>query len=79
MLARIIIGLLACGLGYLMVRYPDVALDFIGSSEFAEKISYGGSTSLYKLIGVIIIAIGILIMTNLHEQIINGFLGLLIK
>ena len=79
MIARIIVGLIICVIGFYMVKKPDTFLGFIGPIMFAEKVFSGGSRSFYKLLGVVVILIGFLVMTNLYGDIINGFLGMLFR
>ena len=61
-----------------MVKKPQLALDFIGTINFAEKAFAGGSRSFYKLLGVILTMIGFLIITNLHLGFLNWFGGLFV-
>ncbi|MBU1131775.1 hypothetical protein KKC32_00795 [Patescibacteria group bacterium] len=79
MIARIIIGLIACGIGFIFVRKPDWALEFIGYIDFAEKAMMGGSRTFYKLLGIVIILIGFLIITNLYSDLMNWMVGSVVK
>ncbi len=72
MFVRILIGAVVCAIGFLLVRKTDWALDTVGSINFAEKMFSGGSRSFYKLFGVIVILIGFLVITNLHESFFGG-------
>jgi hypothetical protein len=72
MFAQILIGLVVCGLGFTLVKWPSKWLDFIGPIGFAEKALSGGSRSFYKLLGVIVILIGFLVMTNMHKAFFGG-------
>lgn len=66
MFLRIFVGVILCVVGFFMVRKPDMVLEFIGPINFAERTLSGGSRSFYKLLGVVIILIGFLVITNLH-------------
>lgn len=61
--------------GFGCVRYPDWILDLLGYSNFAEKYMPGGSRTFYQFIGIAIILIGFLAITNLHGAFINWMLG----
>lgn len=79
MILRLIIGIALCVVGFYFVRKPEVPLDLIGPIEFAEKVmTGGGSRSFYKLIGILIILVGFLAITNLHGKFIQwlvNFIG----
>jgi len=77
MILRIFVGLLICVAGFYSVRKPDIALDIVGQVDFAEKYVPGGSYAFFKLIGIIIILVGFMVMTNLYGQMINWFLDFL--
>jgi hypothetical protein len=68
MIWRIIIGAVVCVVGFYMVKKPEAALDFIGPIDFAEEHVSGGSQSFYKLIGIIIIAVGFMVITGLYGK-----------
>jgi len=72
MLGRIIIGILICAFGFLIVKKSDWALDIFGGSSFGEKVFTGGSRSFYKMLGVILILVGFLVITNLHYTFLEG-------
>jgi hypothetical protein len=69
---RIIFGLVIFGVGALMVVKSESLLSAFGSINFFEKHlgTEGGSRLGYKLIGLLVIFIGMLIATNM----INGFM-----
>ena len=74
MLGRIIIGLILCIVGFICVKKPEWPLDLVGYSGFAEKWLGGGSRAFYQVIGLVIILIGFLAITNLHGTFINWML-----
>lgn len=48
----------------------------LGSVPWAERtFGGGGSQFFYKLLGIVIILIGAMVMTNLFEIIVGGFIG----
>jgi hypothetical protein len=68
---RIFWGLVAIGGGYVIIRYVEWLLNNIGRMEFFERKlgNMGGSRLGYKLLGILLIAIGFAMVTNL----IDGF------
>ena len=69
---HIIIGFIIFAIGAFVVIKSEAMLNTFGRIAFFERYlgSEGGSRSGYKLLGVLIFFIGILIMTNM----IGGFL-----
>lgn len=74
MIGRIIIGIIMLGVGFLFVWKTDIPMGLIGQLQLGRFFS-GGSRFLYKLIGIIIIFIGVLAITNLHNEFIAATLG----
>lgn len=75
MIARILIGILVSLGGYLMVWKTQFFLDAVGPIDWAERnLGGGGSRMFYKLLGVAIILIGFLVITNLFDTVIGGFI-----
>jgi hypothetical protein len=75
MITRILIGIWVSFGGFMMVWKTQFFLDMIGRIEWAEKnLGGGGSRLLYKLIGIVIILIGFLAITNLYDMVIGGFI-----
>jgi len=77
MLARIIIGLIITAVGFGMVKWPEVALDFLGDSEIATRFFSGGNINFYKFIGVVVCLVGLLVTTNIYTKIIEWGLNFL--
>ena len=74
MLTRILIGLAISFLGVLFVWKTDIFYSMLGSVEWADRTFGGGGTrTFYKLMGVGILLIGVMVMTNLFEILIGGF------
>ena len=69
---NILAGLIIIVVGALMVIKSEAMLNIFGRIEFFERKlgSDGGSRLGYKLIGILVIFIGMLIMTNM----IGGFI-----
>ncbi len=74
MWGRIIISLIGIILGTLMVIKNEWFLSNIGKNAWAEQHlgAEGGSRLLYKLIGLAIIIVSVLLMTGMLEGIILG-------
>jgi len=68
----ILIGMIILVIGALMVIKSEAMLNAFGRIEFFERHlgTEGGSRLGYKLVGLIVIFVGFLIMTNL----IGGFM-----
>ena len=74
---HIIIGFIIIGIGVIVVIKSEALLNNFGRIGFFERYLglEGGSRLGYKLLGVLIIFIGFLILTNM----INGFLGFILS
>ena len=80
MLVRILIGLIVIAVGFLMVYRPRYFLDFLGNQAWVEKIfSVNDQELAYKIIGIIVIFIGILISTNLIYDLLGWALSPIIN
>jgi len=77
MLKSFIWGLIITIVGGLIVVYTEAILAFAGPMEWAIKWFgiYGGSRFGYKLIGIIIIIVGLLIMTGLLPSVLMATVG----
>jgi len=77
---HIIIGLIVIGVGFIVVWKPRYFLDFLGNQAWVEKIFAVNDQELaYKIIGIILIFVGALIMTNLIYDILTAFAGLFVR
>jgi hypothetical protein len=73
MFTRILLGLGIIVVGYLMALKTNWFLDILGPVEWAERHIVGGGTrTFYKLLGMLIIIIGIIVVTDLYDEIIGG-------
>ncbi len=72
---RILIGLVIIALGASMVYKTQWYLGLLERSYWAERnFGPGGTRLLYKAIGVIIVVIGMIIVTDLWEILIGNFI-----
>ncbi len=63
-IARLLVLLAAIGLGILIERFTERIVNFIGYSGWAEeKLGVGGTYTMWKLIGLIMIVGGVLNFT----------------
>lgn len=70
---RVLLGLFVMIVGYFMVAKSEKVFEWFGQNEFAEKyFGYGGSRFFYKLIGILVVFIGIFIATNIISDILGG-------
>ena len=75
MIARILIGLLVAAIGWLMVWKTQWFLNMIGYIAWAEQhLGSGGTRLFYKLLGTLIIIIGFIVVTNLWDVLVGGFI-----
>lgn len=75
-LSRILLGFLISVVGYLMASKTQWFLDILGRIDWAERnFTSGGSRLFYKLLGITIIFIGFLVITDLFEIVIGGFIS----
>ena len=74
---KFILGIIITGIGYLVVWKSEWILTNFGGVGFAEKhlSTEGGSRLFYKLIGFILIIIGILVATDLMNNFLEWSLG----
>jgi multisubunit Na+/H+ antiporter MnhB subunit len=77
MLARIIIGLLVAFAGFMMVWKSEWLYQNMGSNDWAETKfgSFGGTRTMYKAMGLIVIIIGFLTVTDLHKAAFKSMFG----
>ncbi len=81
---RILIGILLVIIGFVIVWKTRKFIEFFGVSPWAEtKLGGGGTSLLYKFIGIAISFIGFVVMMNLWnaflEATIGSFLGPRVK
>lgn len=74
-LVRILIGIVVIVIGMSMLYKTGWYLSIMGRSIWAERnIGEGGTRSLYKLVGVGIVLIGVIILTDLWDRIVGNFI-----
>lgn len=72
---RILIGFIVLLLGTSMVYKTNWYLELLGRVYWAEKnLGGGGSQLFYKIFGIGVILIGMIIMTDLSDRLIGSFL-----
>lgn len=73
--SQFLIGLAITAFGVGMAWKTEYALEMLGRNWWAEKnFGPGGSRFLYKLIGIAICVLGVIVMTDLYEQIVGGLI-----
>ncbi len=79
-MSRIFWGLVAIFGGYIIIRYVEWLVNNIGRMEFFERKlgNMGGSRLGYKLLGILLIAIGFAMVTNLVDGLADGLAGFFI-
>ncbi len=76
MIGRIIIGLILVAIGFVIVWKTRKFIDTFGSIPWADaKLGGGGTSLMYKFIGIILIMAGFMWATNLWDAFINATLG----
>ena len=77
MILRILLGIGLMALGALFVAKSDWLYENIGAMDWADKYlgMQGGSRFGYKLIGIIMVIVGILLATNLFGSLAMGTIG----
>ncbi len=77
---RIPIGLVVMVIGYFMVSKSEKVFEWFGENAFAEKyIGYGGTRFFYKLIGILVVFVGIFIATNVISDILGSVASVLTR
>lgn len=75
---RVPLGLGVMVIGYLIVKKTEVVFGWFGTNDFAEKtFGEGGSRFFYKLIGIFIVFIGMMIATNVISDMLTSIAKLL--
>ena len=77
---RILLGLIVMAVGFLFVWKNEKVFNLIGRIDFAErKLGMGGTRTFLKLLGIGIVFIGMLIMTNIISDVLTSFAGIFIR
>ncbi len=70
---RILIGLGITVMGSFMVYKTHVVLSMIGPIAWAERnLGSGGSRTFFKFFGIGVALLGLIIVTNLWDQLVGG-------
>lgn len=80
-MGRIIIGLLIASAGFAFAIKSEWFYQNFGAIPFAEKYlgTSGGTRLFYKFLGIFLIFIGFLAVTNLHGDLIRWILTPLLR
>jgi len=63
---RIIWGIIWIGIGFAVVKYSYSIVNLFGHVPWAERyLGGGGSYTLYKIVGIILMVLGMMYMFNL--------------
>ena len=77
---RIPLGFIIMAVGVLMVWKTIWFQDLVGVIDWAEeKIGPGGTNSFLKILGIIVIFIGIATVTNMISDILTDFVSIFIR
>lgn len=75
-IVRILVGSFIVFVGAYMVIQTRKVLNFFGTIQWAEaKLGGGGTNLLYKIIGMIACFIGIIVVTDLWDWLLQSTLG----
>lgn len=73
---RIIIGLILVAVGFVLVWKTRKFIEFFGPIAWADaKLGGGGTSLMYKTIGIILIFIGFVVATNMWNALLEATLG----
>jgi len=76
MIMRILLGIGIIIVGYLMCAKTNWWLEILGPVEWAERTFVSGGTRFfYKLLGIAVILLGFIVLTNLFDIIVGGFVA----
>lgn len=77
-LFRIPLGLIIMFVGFAIVLKTETVYEWFGEIPFAEeKMGMGGSRLFYKLIGVLVVLIGMAVATNVISDMLRSLACLL--
>lgn len=73
MILRILLGIGITVVGYFMCARTNWFLEILGPVAWAERAFVsGGSRLFYKLVGIGVIILGFIVITNLYDIIVGG-------
>lgn len=70
-----LIGLIIMGVGFLITWKAYWIVENFGRDEWAESKLAGGTTAMYRIVGVIAIFFGMLLATGLMRNFLKATLG----
>ena len=77
---RVPLGIVVMIVGFLIVARTNKIIEWFGRVDWAEeKLGGGGTYTFYKLLGTLIVFIGIFISTNIISDILAGFAGIFVR
>ena len=80
MILRILLGLLLIVVGFFMVWKTVAFQDFFGANAWAERtLGSGGTNTFYKILGVLVAFLGMLIATDLISGIMESLVGIFVR
>lgn len=81
MVARIIFGIIGIVIGSIMVMRSEWFLSFFGRIDWAEIHlgSEGGTRVFFKLVGMILILVSLMVMTGMIEGLLMAIFGPLFR
>lgn len=80
MILRVLLGLGVIVVGFFMVWKTTGFQDFFGANDWAErKLGPGGTNTFYKLLGVGVAFLGMLIATNLISEVMQSLTSVFIR
>jgi len=76
MLTRILIGIVLVAIGFVIVWKTRKFIETFGSIAWADaKLGGGGTSIMYKTIGIVLIFVGFMYATNLWTAFLEATLG----
>ena len=73
---RILVGLILVAVGFVFVWKTRKFIETFGSIPWADaKLGGGGTNTMYKFIGIVLIFVGLIYATNMWDAFLNATLG----
>jgi hypothetical protein len=73
-MGHILIGLLLVALGFVLTRYAHWIVENFGTMAWAEA-HLGSSQTAWRLLGLLVAIVGLMVMTNLAGPLFLGLFG----
>ncbi len=75
---RVPLGIAIMIAGYFIVAKSEVVFGWFGTNDFAEKyLGFGGTRLFYKLIGILVVFVGIFVATDVISDVLGSLAGVL--